>query len=1152
MTDLSHTNNSMASSIRNPYRNSYRSSGIQTTMLRDSTASKTIETLVRNLLRNAESSADALPSIASMQALNEQLLLVRRNNENDVDGDRECWPTDLALEFGSMVENCCSRIRHGSVCVENDAPNSKAAAGAFVLELLAKAMDEWEDHAFYAVLVQENVNINTGCKNPDSGEHLLDLLKSLSVHNDKSERICQNASICLAKAWLCLERLEEFTSLDSGNHSGGYRGENKGIPWWIAEGTTTNLLGIQSLQSLDQIYCGSKPSDEFCLQQEISSVDQDQVKVSLLTILVILLRYQVMELSLSPVASDISASSSIGGCIIPKGKLSQLISKLIKEIQILNHSVLSPSSSEYTLPIAILSMSVLSLLQRSLASSGNDSLFQSLNQTIQSTGLVENLVQFVFFPSAEHGGIAAAPRWAAMTSSNRFRTGCLRSFGFRLFSCWSFCDNAAWKVLVANLEPKLDALIHSFWSTVLDSETSHPPRNGYSKLEEQLPRILWLYLYMRSHARIKLSSFLESILRDCKDITESFTSKEMAPRKLIQSLFGFLRISSGTSYSHRMMVARLLRILLSDRRILSSNDELSRTFWEAIDEAIVEDYLQVVLEHACTNDADQPLLLALVDTMEILLEHSNSCNCLVEKMDAHNLEALIYLIKPNNIRYDFVPGTEEDVADMDTETPPLHNLSRMDETSICIEHEETKKPRGLDHLIRLSVATSLAHLAYGSSVAPPNESIGLLVSRISTVVNDFLVEHHAMIEKGANAQNDGNGMTSMDQIKRFARFQYRISTPENEDFLSTTLLTSMMLRRQIVLKHVEVQNETQQKLQMTLKRERKAQEEKTRLMQQLLNQSILFQREMSRAKTNLTQDTRQLVSMHASERSMAEERSRRLRKQTEEATFELERVKTDLQNAREELQTTRSTIEELHSTTGSLKQQVQDEKAKAEEIVNKAEANRETIQSFEEKCDDLQTAIEEREDVISRVEDTNQNLQDNLEDLFADMCSLAQIYQHNENQEESQKLKSSKEMEALNQKLAQERRSNKEFTSKIVDIEEENEKLYRKLGKYKDRLEQERRGRREELDRRKEEEQKRKRNGPVSYLNSLHTSSSSSAFDNDRSRSTRSSKNLPSQYKRSVHEKESSLGKSRDRSAYEKENSSGNHRSGTSQRRAKY
>lgn len=1166
------------------------------------------ETMIRNLLRSIEQHAatkQALPSLlASVQALKEQLRVRRGDAHVHVH-----WSAELAREFGNMVVNVNCIMRYASFGSEAaDAVAKSEAVGAATLGLLATVMEDWEDHVLYAVLVQEgnsNDGNNARCGGGDGSggrcdettkttskklvcyEHLLDMLTQLSarldiitdnnIHHDsrhRGENIRQNATMCLATAWRCLERLEQFTALTSGNNNGGYRREQRGIPWWISEGQLINSLSITSLQSLCRIYCfsDSEPNDEFSFkqfQQESPGGDQEQLKVSLLTIVVILLRYQLLEMSTSSVSSStISASNSMGGSIIiPEHKLSELASKLINEIQILNHLVLSPSSSEYTLPIAMLSMSALSLLQRSLASSEHDSLFHGLNQTIQSTGLVENLVQFTFFSSVSTDGnsgsasiAAAAPRWTT-SSSNLFRKGYyLQSFGLHLFSCWSFCDNAAWKVLVANLEPKLHCLIDSFWSNLLENGYSNhhrnPSMNDGCNLEGQLPGILWLHLYMRSHARYRLSLVFKKTFGDpggaavslqkpqCETTQNTVISRERTLGKIVHSLFGTLRLSSGTSYSSRLMVARLLRILLADRRSVSTNDDLSRCLWTVVDEFVVVGHFEAVLEHACTDDADQPLLLALVDTMETMLEYNKCCNYLVDdKLGAHNLEALIYLVKPKNIRYDFILGMDEEAADTDTETPPLHNLSRMDETSICIEHEEIKEPRGLDHSVRLSVATALAHLAYGSSVAPPDESIGLLVSRISTSVNDFFVDYQATIERGGNGEGDSNGRStlapSMDQIKRFTRLQYRIATPENEEFLSTTLFTSLSLRKQFISKFVDTQKKTQHKLQMTLQREKKAQEEKMRLMEQLQRQSILFQREMSRTKMNLTQDTRQLVSMHASERSNAEERSNRLLQQTEQATFELERVKTELQTTQAELQTSRSKAEELNSTIGRLEQEVRDEKVKADEIVNEAQANREEIQSYGQKCDDMQNSIDERDDMISRVEDTNQKLQDNLEDLFADMCSLAQMYQHNENQEESQKLKKNEAIEAVKQKLAAERRSNEGMASKIADIEEENEKLYRKLGKYKDRLEEERKGRREEQERKKEEEHRRKRNGPVSYLNSLHTSTTLDSMDASRSRSMRSSSQRPP----------SQQHKSRDRSIHEKENSSDNYRS---QRRAKY
>ena len=862
--------------------------------------------------------------------------------------------------------------------------------------------------------------------------------------------------------------------------------------------TCTNSLVIWFLQCLDHLYGSEQCRDDFCLQtQEIASVDRDQFKVAVLSILSILLRHEVFDLS------------------IAQDKLSQCTSKLLKEIQVLNHSVLSPSSSEYTLPIAMLSMLVLSFLHN--YSLEQDALFHGLDQTIQSTGLVENLVRFVF-SSSDHG----PPRWTT-ASPNRFQQGYSQSFGLELFSCWRICNTAAWKVLVATLEPKLPGLVDSFWSALIDNQSLNTTGN----LEGHLPRIVWLHLNMPSHARFRLTMLLEKMVGNGNN---TVNQKGTLARKIIHSLFGSLRTSLGTSYSSRMMVVRLLRILLSDKRTVSSNDDLSRTLWETIDESIEEGHFQVVLEHACTNDVDQPLLLALVDALEILLEQSKSC--LIEKLGAHNLESLIYLVKPKTIRFDF----EEEQADTDTETPPLHNLSRMDETSICMEHEETKSPKGLDHSVRLSVATSLAHLA---SVAPPNESIGLFVSRISSVVNDFLAEYHATIEQGIMSED--KVMPSLDQIQRFTRFQNCTATPETEDFLSTMLFTSMSLRRQTTLRQIQEQTETQQQLEMTLQREQKAQAENARLKQQLRKQSILFQLEMSRANTNLKQDSRQLVSMHAAERSKAEERSKRLQQQTEEATVELERVRAELQASQNELQTTQSQVEGLHVTIGTLQQQVQDEMAKAEEILKNSHSDRETIQSLELKCDNLQNDMEERENRISSVEDTNHNLQDNLEDLFADMCSLTQIYQHQEATGESQKAQHHEAFDSVKQKLVSERKSNQELSSQMAEIQQENEKIYRKLGKYKERLEEERNARKQ--DRQKEEEHRRKRNGPVSYLNSLHNSTSVDN-SNDRSRSSRDER-PPKTRDRSAYEHSSS----KSRSAYEKENS---YRNGTSQRRTKY
>ena len=1134
-----------------------------------STSPSNVETMLRNLFRSTDATINAIPSLSSVQAIQEQLHHVR-----DIR-----WSLDLAQGLGKLVLNCMRLFMNSSCCSSINSrickTNTEASVEAVVvatLRLLATLIEDWEDHLLYAVLVQDvKEDGTTKDSGDDNCKHLLDALTQLSVlSNDRDNNIeydgsysglCHSAITCLATAWRCLERLEKFTTLNGNN--GGYEREDPGVPWWIADEHSMNRLAVLSLQSLCGEFCSD--TDEFNLRQQSIIPDNEQRKISALTIVAILLRYQLVDLLTSSMSNVINTTS--GGCVLPEAKLSELISKLIKCIQILNHSVLPPSSSEYTLPIAILSMSVLSLLQRLLASSENDLLFHGLNQTVQSTGLVENLVHFTFLSvsnSSEGSPSIQVPRWI-ISSSKRFQNGYLQSFGLQLFSYWSYCDNAAWKVTSNILLSKLKYIIDPFWSNLLLKLDHRQPAMD-SNMEAQLPGILWLYLYNRSHARLRLSLLLEKHLESKRSNslsiqnqhTDSVVCRNKGSEKILHSLFGILRLSSSMSYSTRMISSRLLRLLLADRRIISSNDELSRSLWTAINQSVVESYLDIILEHASTDDANQPLLLALVDTMETLLEDGECCSNFIDKLGAHNIEALIYIVKPNDVRYDFTLGAEE--ADTDTETPPLHNLSRMDE-SICIEHEEMKNPRGLDHHVRLSVMNILARMAYHSSIAAPDESTGLLISRISTAVNDSLYEYHTLVERDndVNSIKNCSSLTpSMDQTKRFFRLQHVIATPENEDFLSKMIFTAGSLRKKRTSQLVDAQKETEHNLQMTLQREKMAQEEKMRLLQQHRTQSIIFQREMSRTKLNMTQDTRQLVSIHASERCNAEERSRQLIQHTEQAKLELERAKLEVQTTQDELHMATSKVGELNNTIETLKQEVQNEKSKANEILNKAQANKEEIRSYEEKYRDMQRGLDDKEDIISQAEHTNLKLQDNLEDLFADMVSLAQIFKHNEDQEESNKQNNNEAIESMNQKLVLELKKNEELGSKMKNIQEENEKLYRKLAKYKERLEQELKGRREEHEKKKEEVHRKKRNGPVSYLNSLHTSTTSE-MSSSRNKSSRSSRDIsasqrpPSQRPSHRQSQRPSERQSRDKSVQEKENSySTNQHSTTSQRRKHY
>ena len=125
-------------------------------------------------------------------------------------------------------------------------------------------------------------------------------------------------------------------------------------------------------------------------------------------------------------------------------------------------------------------------------------------------------------------------------------------------------------------------------------------------LERIVPGILWLYLHLRNQARYRLSTVLEKsidgpgggaskLAPECHVADQKDVIRDRVLRKVIIFLFGTLRVSSGTSYSSKMMISRLLRLLLADKRTVSSNDELSRLLWKVVNESVVEGHFETIL-----------------------------------------------------------------------------------------------------------------------------------------------------------------------------------------------------------------------------------------------------------------------------------------------------------------------------------------------------------------------------------------------------------------------------------------------------------------------------------------------------------------------------------------------------------------------------
>ena len=496
----------------------------------------------------------------------------------------------------------------------------------------------------------------------------------------------------------------------------------------------------------------------------------------------------------------------------------------------------------------------------------------------------------------------------------------------------------------------------------------------------------------------------------------------------------------------------------------------------------------------------QSLLLAFLDLLDVQLQTTQNSDFILSRLGADSVETLIYLVKPKEVRIDFMESSgtmETEVDQLNFETPPANNLSILDEKSIFVEQEEEKEPRGLDNTVRLAAATALSRLGFGSSM-PSEEGIGLLISRICTSVNDFVVCYHHL-----NSSTEDDCESSLDTTKRSFRLQLSVTTPENEDFVSTMVYTTQVLQLRKLSQLRQENENTQNMLDAALEREKLLQKENNKIANQYHSQSTVFQREMSRITKAATQDARQLVAIHVSERSNSEQRVSKTTRQLEQVESQLQEAKKQVEESqraeflsKEELQKALSEVVELRSSIEELRRQVNEEEAKTNELAEEMNSKTEELESLDRRYHELETEIHLRDESLSEVNGANGKLQQDLEDLFADMVSFARIYQAKESEEAASKEKLKKSLDELNKKLRRELQNNEGVAEKMDSLRLENEKLYRKLGKYKDRLQEERQEREEEAHR-------RKRNGPVSYINQLHQSSVSDKNTSMQDRSSR-------------------------------------------------
>ena len=421
-------------------------------------------------------------------------------------------------------------------------------------------------------------------------------------------------------------------------------------------------------------------------------------------------------------------------------------------------------------------------------------------------------------------------------------------------------------------------------------------------------------------------------------------------RKVFSTSFVFCTITLHLQSEPGLALsaASLLISLLGERGNAATHDDI---FLRSQDADITRALVGKVIEH-CANDdlAHRPLLLALLDILDLTMAWNSSFKSLVDLVDARTAEVLIHVMAPKEIRIDqagaFLKSSQNTslMDGVECDTPPANNLSRLDEHSICIEQEEEQQATtGIDHSIRLASATTLARFAYAdldqldlwTSIGHEREKgMRLIQSRIRSAVTQFFSSSTRYDDAALGVST--NVMFSTGLIKRRFRLLVSMAVPENESFLSGQMYAQEKHSENLATrlqKNIEI---LQKKIETAAQNEAKMGKENEEFKKKIDAQSVRFWHEVQRMKKTNAEHTRSTVAQFDAERKIAERRVVELSNKLKDAEARVSEADQAAKTSHEAETRLRIEVENLAKKTQALE-----------------EANLELKRQFEQRDSDL-------------------------------------------------------------------------------------------------------------------------------------------------------------------------------------------------------
>ena len=378
------------------------------------------------------------------------------------------------------------------------------------------------------------------------------------------------------------------------------------------------------------------------------------------------------------------------------------------------------------------------------------------------------------------------------------------------------------------------------------------------------------------------------------------------------------------------------------------------------------------------------------------------------------------------------------------------------------------------------------------------EAIRLRV-HIRAEIRRFLVDVHSIASQNI----------SEDLTRRRFRLQCVVASMSNDEDEHT--IVRLLFAASVADRKERWFHEAKQRKQAA--RITQLSDELERYQKLLVAQTRTFQRDVVIATKNSAARAEQRIEWEKRQRAIADRQAKALEARLQEvqkANAALEQKLTERDATIVSLQ---QTLKKAEDDGSAMKERlvVVEETVTAlrGEVASTEHQLRETIQRRQvveaENAETLQK-LRATEAIVASTREAVQVRSQELDSAYGHLVALSQVHLHQEQEFESSIKHAESQVHDVRRKLEMEKEYNDELESKVSRLNVDKERLSRKLTKSKELFERERRDR-------EEDQQRQRLRGPVSYINNLHSTSSThhrgtskvSSSDNQRKGGTRTS-----------------------------------------------